>query len=136
VSSGGHDGTPAIIAASSTQYWLEPAGDEQAEEARRLVERVREAVHDAGRHTRVAARRRVHRLAVDFEADRALEDEERLVGLLVPVRRRPGEASGRGVLVERPAALGVLGRALQHHRDADRRERPAFTGDVNLRFHG
>jgi hypothetical protein len=65
--------------------------------------------------------------------DGALEDEEGLRAVGVPVRGRPAPAGGKGALHEREIAIGLFCYRLEGHHAASSREDNPFTGSEEQR---
>jgi hypothetical protein len=71
---------------------------------------------------------------LEFDDDGALEDEECLRTVRVPVREWPSPTGGEGALHKRKIAISLLCNRLERHHAASSREVKPFTGSEDRRF--
>jgi hypothetical protein len=75
-----------------------------------------------------------HGCPLEFDDDGALEDEECLRAVRVPVREWPSPTGGEGALHKRKIAISLLCNRLERHHGASSREEKPFTGSEDRRF--
>jgi hypothetical protein len=74
-----------------------------------------------------------HGRPLEFDGDGALEDEESLRAVGVPVRGWPAPAGGKGAFHEREIAIGLFCYRFEGHHAASSREDNPFTGSEERR---
>jgi hypothetical protein len=107
------------------------------EEASGCVPGTAEGMGLPSRHPHEIARAGAHGRPFEFDRDGALEDEERLRAVRVPVRGWPAAPGWRPALHEREVAIGLFCYRLEcHHAAASREDKPLSRSEDRRRFPG